>query len=277
MVLGGVAPPLRPPVFHHKFGYRYVANGGETVADVARRFGLEDTLPLCNAVYGYLPNTRLKAGDTIYLPFPRHRLKRLIERTQEVIESTNDGLEEVVHQQIENQEAFEVFLLKVEAASIFVNLFGGVAKGIMLARNGLKLSSSLARHVVQAQSTNTAKASDHVAKETAEEILHWLGEESYSTSRELLGMAIESSRAPKSALLLVLRHSPIGWVSLPYWASLVAALKDGQFRYFLYGPEGVTQKRVEELTRQTRRCLLQLNENIASMQYQLNSYGATGH
>lgn len=253
IICSGGPAPLPNKIVHYKYEYTYIAQGGESVLQVAQRFGHANADPLSHPAYGYAPNMRLAKGDTIYVPFPPHRLENFIEAAEKMIEGAHEGLEEAVERLNIDKEHLESFLTVIEAMSILIGMAAAATSVVKLGAKG-------------------AKAVTHrYAEKITEEVAEWGIEEGTKTSAELLGMALEASRAPKKGLMLALRHTPIGWLSPNYWASLVAALWNGEHELFLYGPEGIEQKRCETLGRQTKRYIQSLKDQIADVSNQLNS------
>jgi len=196
---------------------------------------------------------RLRAGDKLYVPYTQRHLKQLIDLSMRMIVSATIELAKLLKKQHLEQDEFESFLLKIEAISILANVGAGLARGAALTSTALK-------------ATSVAKTT-----EVAGEALNWIAFEGGKTSAEILGMAIEASKAPKKGIIFYLRHSPIGWLSPTYWASLWAAVSEHEWEAFLYGAEGVAHKRAEELTRQTLRYVNDLNSKIGWMRYQMAS------
>jgi len=102
------------------------------------------------------------------------------------------------------------------------------------------------------------------------EMVHWAFEEGGKTAAELLNAGIEASHAPKEGLLLVERHS-IGILSPNWLASLIVALKSGEYEAWLYGPEGIEQKRIQQMARDTKRYIQSLEDKIEWIEDQLRS------
>jgi hypothetical protein len=245
--------PLPTPLIHAKYEHVYLASGGETIESVAEKFGFEDARPLTHPSYGYAANMHLRHGDRIFVPYTQSHLTALIESSEEMIEGAEEGAKEALERQFENQEQFEDYLLKLEAVSILVNVSVAVVQGVAITAHALRSAEAAA------------------AREGAHEMLAWLRLEGPKTSAEILGAAIEASKAPKKGLVFLLRHSPIGWLSPSYWTSLGFALAKGEWELFLYGPEGLTEKRAGELAKQTERYVELLNTRIELMRNQLAS------
>jgi hypothetical protein len=241
------------PRFHEKFEYLYVAHEGETIAEVARHFGHKNAAPLAHPAYGYAPNMRLAEGDKVYIPFPPSRLQNFIDAAEISIEGAKEGLREAVERLHLDREDFEQFLLMIEAISVLVNMAAAMGTAINL---GAKASRAV---------------TERYAEKITEEVVMWGRDESVKTSAELLGLAIEGSGAPKKGILLILRHTPIGWLSPNYWTALGFALFNGQHELFLYGPEGLEEKRIETLAHETKRYLREIEGRIAVMKNQLAS------
>jgi len=55
MIYRKLQPGLPSPQLHEKFEHTYVAKGGETVAEVAKKYGYDNAGPLCHASYDYPP------------------------------------------------------------------------------------------------------------------------------------------------------------------------------------------------------------------------------
>jgi hypothetical protein len=254
MVCSWGPAPLPPLIFHQKYEYTYTAQGGETITQIARQFGFESADPLSHPPYGYAPNMRLAKGDVIYVPFPPRRLQNWIDTTEKMIKGAKEGLKEAVETQKIMKENLENYLMKIEALSILANMAKGAVEGI-------KIGAKAAKAVT-----------NHYAKKITEEMAEWGIDEAKGTSEELLGAAIEASGAPKRGLILALRHfPPLGWRSPAYWASLASAIASGEYEVFLYGPEGIAEKRCEKLAGETSRYIEDLNFHIALMKIQLDS------
>jgi hypothetical protein len=245
--------PLPVPPLHAKYEHIYVANGGETIEEVARKFGFNDARPLTHPAYGYASNMRLRSGDKIYVPYTPTHLKQLIESSLRMIEGANEGAKDALEHQFESQEEFEGYLLQIEAISILVNVGAALVEGAVITANTLRAAGAAE------------------AREGAHEMLHWLQVEGPKTSVEILGAAIEASKTPKKGIALLIRHSPIGWLSPTYWTALGFALAKGEWELWMYGPEGLTHKRAEELVRHTQKYVEDLTSRIAFMRNQLAS------
>ena len=112
-----------------------------------------------------------------------------------MIEGAAEGAKEALERQFENQEEFEAYLLQIEAISILANLSAALVEGVVIT------SKVLGSH------------RDHaVAHAEAHEMLHWLKVEGPKTAAEILGAAIEASKAPKKGftLLLPVTHRSAG-------------------------------------------------------------------
>ena len=244
---------LPNPQLREKFEHKYFAFGGETVSEVARKFRFESPNPLNHPEYGYPLNMRLRHGDVIYVPYTPSHLRQLIGLSERMIRGTKEEAEKLLEQQHLNQEEFEGFLLKIEAISILANVGVGLVEGAKITSAALNATSRAAEH------------------EAAEEALHWIIKEGAHTNAEILGAAIEASKAPKKGFFFYLRHSPIGWLSPAYWASMIASLKSGEPELFLYGPEGLAHKRAEEIVSHARRYVEDLGNQMDFMRAQLQS------
>lgn len=253
---------LPTPIGHEQFEYTYFAQQGETIAQVARKFGYDDPYPLTHPVYGYALNMRLRLGDQIHIPFSPKRLKRYIEVSERLIEDAKQQLVEAINWQRKNvdKEELEDLLVTVEAIAIVANMAKAAKEGIQIGLKGMKILTA-SSHAME----------EHCGEKMTEEMLEWGLDEGVKTNQELFNLALESSHAHKRGLVLFVRHMPIGWLSLTYWFSLVAALKSGEVEVFLYGPEGIEEKRCEELAKEMRRHIDELKEKIDWIKMQLSS------
>src|SRR5262249_33154022 len=134
---GGPAP-LPQPQLHEKYEHTYVAVGGETIAEVAAKFGFDDPSPLNHPSYGYALKMRLRHQDRIFLPYTQSTLSEMIEVSHHMIESAAEEAEKLIEAQNLQQEEFEGFLLTIEAISILANVGAGLVQGSRMAMHGLK-------------------------------------------------------------------------------------------------------------------------------------------
>jgi hypothetical protein len=242
---------LPTPELHEKFEFTYVAEGGESVTEVARRFGYDNPGPLCHAPYFYSPYMRLKKDDKLFVPWPPRYLKYWIVASVKLQKMVLERLAEGIKSQHEAKEDFESFLIKIELISIVLSLGVSQIEGAALTAKAMSGTSS-------------------VAKEVTEEAIIMLTEKAGEKSVEILNLALEASHAPKTGIVFYLRHTA-GLISPTYWASVYAACKTGELEAWLYGPEGVERKRIQQMTSQSQRELFELGLKIDFMRAQLES------
>jgi hypothetical protein len=248
---GPAALPI--PQLHEKFEHTYVAQGGETVTEVSKIFRYDNPGPLCHAPYFYSPYMRLKQGDKLYVPFHPRELQYWILASAKLTARTLESLKEEIEGVHASNEEIENFLMLIEGISIVLSVGAAAVEGAALCAKTMKAASAEVREMLN------------------EEALEMLRIEMGKTSAEIFGMAIEASKAPKKGFFFYLRHSPIGWLSPAYWTSLFVWCKTGEPEAFLYGPEGVAHKRIEELTRNARQHVYNLNLKVDFMRAQLDS------
>lgn len=221
--------PLPTPKLHEKFEFTYVAQGGETVTEVARKFGYDNPGPLCHPAYGYSPHMRLKKGDKLFVPVAPRILKCWIVASVKLIEKAFERLDESFERVHAAKEDLERTLLIVEAIQIVLNILKAAVKGVEL---GAKAVSSL---------TSSAAAKE-VSKEAIELLCHDAGH----TSGELLNMILENVQTPKKGLSFYLHHT-LGLLSVNYWASMYTMFKRGEPEIYLYGPGGTSSNAARSL------------------------------
>jgi hypothetical protein len=101
-------------------------------------------------------------------------------------------------------------------------------------------------------------------------MLHWIEFEMGKTMAEVVAMAADASKRPKTGILFVIRHT-LGILSPGYWASVPMAFSQWDPGIWLFGPEGVANKRIEEMARQTRSYCFDLKLKMEDMISQLAS------
>jgi hypothetical protein len=107
-------PALLPtPQSHEKFEYTYVAQGGETITEVSRRFGYDNPGPLCHPAYDYSPYMRLRGGDKVYVPFPPRLLKYWIAASTKLADKALEQLKEDIETVRAANEQIESFLMGI--------------------------------------------------------------------------------------------------------------------------------------------------------------------
>jgi len=235
---GGPYPlPRVQDQVHQKYEYEYVAEGGEFVAEVAATIGLERPEALTHAAYGYNLHMRLRKGDRVFVPFPKARLKIVIEQFEKAIEGANAAFEEAEKTLEEQHEQLEHTLLWIEAAGILLNLANGLRMGIKETGHAAEWvlsrvapSAVRARHAMEisehaydwAKVMLQAKRA-HTAAEAAKEIVIWGRDLVSHTALEVLGLAWGTAdkgiRAARPTLTRVLNL--LGVLSPGWWSPVL--------------------------------------------------------
>lgn len=235
--------PLPTNQIRERFNFQYVAAGGESILEVATKFGLENPAVMTNNRYGYHLHMRLRKGDIVFVPFPRAFLEALVEKWEKLKDSAERQLKGVLETLELAEKDLAATLLLIEAINVCANISAGLAYGAKEGMEAAKAGAEAARWARIAKAARSAKAGDEVvlaaAKKAAEyehelhhlnkHMVQWALEEVGHAGADFLGWGLELSESVQGFfarhpnLETLWRSGPVSWLSPGYWAPLATA------------------------------------------------------
>ena len=185
-----------------RFQYKYVAVGGETVQQVAQQYGLENPAALAHPAYGYELCMKLRAGDTIFVPWPQPHLEAFIEQHEKLIKVAKNQLEKTINEAELQINDLENTLLLIEVISICANVAAAGAFGFQIKRNIARAASRAKRFAEIGVAAE--EFAEHMLEHWKGHWLKWVYETSGHTGLELVGLGL--GIAERSAEGFVDRH-----------------------------------------------------------------------
>lgn len=235
-------PSLPVPKLHEKYEHKYVAKGGETITDVAKKFGHPSACCLCHAAYAYPPNMRLQIADTIYVPYNTKILKQMSNGYDEMVNRAEKYVKIAEKQLHMDEKKLTHWLIILDIMA----LLGGIVAINEMGQIVIKATNEMGQIVIKKG-------------------------EIVKTVMELTAIVNDETANYKPHILSVgLRHLT-GVLSPSWWASFLQALGTGEWRAWLYGPEGVAQKRLDELKGRTEHYCNMLKIDAESLKAQEKS------
>jgi len=229
----------------------YKARGRDPfeLVNLAKSYGYDNPGPIvkfppngkvfpANASPGTLP-----PGAQVLVPWPLPLLRKMLLTQQYLQRRLMEEGGKLMEQQDENKEHLENVLFLADSAQMFINM--GKEMGDLIA--------------------DYAKGKTMDAKELA----RWFLDNRLSRGGDLASMAIPAPSMPKVDFRFVARHV-LGAYSISYWASMYAAVKEGDAGIALYGSAAIDFRNKLRIKQEIDNELTNLLFRIRAAQQQLN-------
>jgi hypothetical protein len=188
---------------------------------------------------------RLMPGDILYIPWHPNTLLKTIATSEHLVEELKKDTALLLQQQIHTKEAMNSLLFKIDAANFLANIATGIGG---LARNYAK---------------------EYELGEEA--VLEWFMDYRIGTiGSNITTMAVPAPSVPKRDIKFFIRHTLGPW-NPSFWVSVVAAIKEGDIDYYLYGHEAVMDKNAYKIQQQALRDIQQLQNRVTAARQQLHA------
>jgi len=238
----------------------YVVRAGDTLTSIARTYNYSNPGP----IVAYPPNqalfpsnatatpNQLRAGSTIYIPWPADLLRRLIERSRSLTHMINRDALQLIQRVNDQQSNLDSFMTLLDMANFIATLnVGLVMGGVDLVRG----AGNVAEHVPEPT--------------TAQAIMQMLENRAGNVSNAVSTL-LPAPAAPTMNFRYFARHA-LGPLNPSYWGSVGAAISEGDPEIWMYGSAIVTYRQVSRITNQANRDIERLKDRIREMQTQMNA------
>jgi hypothetical protein len=180
---------------------------------------------------------------TLYVPLHPDALTKAIVTAKFLVVQVAADAEKLMREQTAHREELEGFLARVDAVNFLANFGLGLAK-LSIAGRALPEGAKLLKAFLAEETVRRA------------EMILSLGE-----------MAIPAPSEPKTNFKFFLRHTVGPW-SPSYWASVWAAVSEGDIDLYLHGSAAQESKNKAEIRRKALEALKPLKTKIADLEKQ---------
>jgi hypothetical protein len=179
----------------------------------------------------------------LLVPWRRDHLQKYIATCRHLTIEIARSAKALIDEQMKSKKEIDQFLYKIDAINFLANIGVGIGALTVQGAKGVEMSSK--------------------------EALIWLLESRATVASNIATLAIPAPQAPRKDFKFFIRHTLGPW-NPSFWASVYAAVEEGDIDLYLYGSDAVAYKASLKIKQQAETDIRRLRRKIEEAERQVS-------